>query len=53
MPVRGGYPQGTFAMERLLDLSAAKLGIDRAEIRSRNLVHERDALHDSSENAGR
>ena len=39
MPVRGaGYPQGTFAMERLLDLSAAKLGIDRAEIRSRNLV---------------
>jgi aerobic carbon-monoxide dehydrogenase large subunit len=39
MPVRGaGYPQGTFAMERLLDFSAAKLGIDRAEIRSRNLV---------------
>jgi carbon-monoxide dehydrogenase large subunit len=39
MPVRGaGYPQGTFAMERLLDLAAAKLGMDRAEIRRRNLI---------------
>jgi aerobic carbon-monoxide dehydrogenase large subunit len=39
MPVRGaGYPQGTFAMERLLDHAAAKLAIDRAEIRRRNLV---------------
>ncbi len=39
MPVRGaGYPQGTFAMERLLDLAAGRLGIDRAEIRRRNLV---------------
>ena len=44
MPVRGaGYPQGTFAMERLLDLAAAKLGIDRAEIRRRNLVPQ-DAM---------
>jgi carbon-monoxide dehydrogenase large subunit len=39
MPVRGaGYPQGTFAMERLLDLAAEKLAIDRAEIRRRNLI---------------
>jgi aerobic carbon-monoxide dehydrogenase large subunit len=39
IPVRGaGYPQGTFAMERLLDLVADKLGIDRAEVRSRNLI---------------
>jgi aerobic carbon-monoxide dehydrogenase large subunit len=39
MPVRGaGYPQGTFAMERLLDFAAAELGIDRAEIRRRNLI---------------
>ena len=39
MPVRGaGYPQGTFAIERLLDLAAARLGLDRAEIRRRNLV---------------
>ncbi|HEY5068057.1 MAG TPA: xanthine dehydrogenase family protein molybdopterin-binding subunit [Xanthobacteraceae bacterium] len=39
MPVRGaGYPQGTFAMERLLDLAANRLKIDRAEIRRRNLI---------------
>src|SRR5262249_45402668 len=39
MPVRGaGYPQGAFAMERLLDLAAEKLGIDRAAIRQRNLI---------------
>jgi aerobic carbon-monoxide dehydrogenase large subunit len=39
MPVRGaGYPQGAFAIERLLDLAASKLGLDRAEIRRRNLV---------------
>ncbi len=39
MPVRGaGYPQGTFAMERLLDLAADELGLDRAEIRRRNLI---------------
>src|SRR5262249_27283147 len=38
-PVRGaGYPEGCFAMERLLDAIARKLGIDRAEIRRRNLV---------------
>ena len=39
MPVRGaGYPQGTFAMERLLDFAATRLGLDRAEIRRRNLI---------------
>lgn len=39
MPVRGaGYPQGAFAIERLLDLAAGRIGIDRAEIRRRNLV---------------
>jgi aerobic carbon-monoxide dehydrogenase large subunit len=39
MPVRGaGYPQGAFAIERLLDFAASKLGLDRAEIRRRNLV---------------
>jgi aerobic carbon-monoxide dehydrogenase large subunit len=38
-PVRGaGQPQGVFAMERLLDRAAQSLGIDRAEIRRRNLV---------------
>ncbi|HEY5128678.1 MAG TPA: molybdopterin cofactor-binding domain-containing protein, partial [Bradyrhizobium sp.] len=38
-PVRGaGQPQGIFVMERLLDLAAHELKIDRAEIRRRNLV---------------
>ncbi len=39
IPVRGaGYPQGCFAMERLMDRVAQALGLDRAEVRSRNLV---------------
>ena len=39
MPVRGaGYPEGAFAMERLLDAIAQKLDLDRAEVRRRNLV---------------
>jgi carbon-monoxide dehydrogenase large subunit len=38
-PVRGaGQPQGVFAMERLLDAAAKALGLDRTEIRRRNLV---------------
>jgi aerobic carbon-monoxide dehydrogenase large subunit len=37
--VRGaGYPQAAFAMERMLDLVAVKLGLDRAEVRRRNLI---------------
>ena len=37
--VRGaGQPQGVFVMERLLDLAAREMNIDRAEIRRRNLV---------------
>jgi carbon-monoxide dehydrogenase large subunit len=39
MPVRGaGYPEGAFAMERVLDAIADELGLDRAEVRRRNLV---------------
>jgi carbon-monoxide dehydrogenase large subunit len=38
-PVRGaGQPQGVFAMERLLDLVSRELGLDRAEVRLRNLI---------------
>jgi carbon-monoxide dehydrogenase large subunit len=38
-PVRGaGQPQGAFVMERLLDRAAQALGLDRAEIRRRNLI---------------
>jgi aerobic carbon-monoxide dehydrogenase large subunit len=37
--VRGaGYPQASFAMERLLDTVAREIGIDRAELRRRNLI---------------
>jgi carbon-monoxide dehydrogenase large subunit len=38
-PVRGaGRPQAVFAMERLLDRAARELGLDRAELRRRNLI---------------
>lgn len=37
--VRGaGYPQAAFAMERLMDMVAHELGLDRAEVRRRNLI---------------
>ena len=37
--VRGaGYPQAAFAMERLLDLVAREMQLDRAEVRRRNLI---------------
>src|SRR5262249_24290599 len=37
--VRGaGYPQAAFAMERLIDLVARELKLDRAEVRARNLI---------------
>ena len=38
-PYRGaGRQHGVFVMERLLDLAARQLGIDRAEIRRRNML---------------
>ncbi|MCC6949612.1 MAG: xanthine dehydrogenase family protein molybdopterin-binding subunit [Bradyrhizobiaceae bacterium] len=38
-PFRGaGRPEATLAIERLLDIAAHRLGLDRAEIRRRNLV---------------
>ena len=38
-PVRGaGRPQAVFVMERLLDLAAARLGMDRVALRERNLI---------------
>ncbi|MEM5383815.1 xanthine dehydrogenase family protein molybdopterin-binding subunit [Paraburkholderia phymatum] len=43
-PYRGaGRPEATHVIERMLDLAAGELGIDRAEIRRRNLV-PRDKL---------
>ena len=38
-PYRGaGRPEATLVIERLLDLAAVRLGIDRIELRRRNLV---------------
>ena len=38
-PTRGaGRPQGTYVMERLLDRLAARLNLNRAELRRRNLI---------------
>lgn len=34
----GGRPQGNFAMERMMDRLADELGLDRSEVRRRNLV---------------
>jgi carbon-monoxide dehydrogenase large subunit len=37
--VRGaGYPQASFVMERMMDIAAYELGLDRAELRRRNLI---------------
>ncbi len=38
-PYRGaGRQHGVFVIERLLDIAARELGIDRAEIRRRNFI---------------
>ncbi len=38
-PVRGaGRPQGTFAMERLMDRIAREIGLDKVDVRRRNLI---------------
>ncbi|MEE2955328.1 MAG: xanthine dehydrogenase family protein molybdopterin-binding subunit [Pseudomonadota bacterium] len=46
--VRGaGYPQGNFAMERLLDRVARELKIGREEIRRRNLISAKEMPYTS------
>jgi carbon-monoxide dehydrogenase large subunit len=41
VPYRGaGRPEAQHAIERLLDIAARRLGLDRAEIRRRNLVRK-------------
>jgi carbon-monoxide dehydrogenase large subunit len=38
-PIRGaGRPQGIYVVERMLDIAAKELGIDRVEIRKRNFI---------------
>lgn len=45
-PYRGaGRQHGVFVMERLLDLAAGELGIDRAEIRRLNFLQPEDFPH--------
>jgi aerobic carbon-monoxide dehydrogenase large subunit len=47
-PYRGaGRQHGVFVMERLLDLAARQLGIDRAEIRRRNFLLPEDFPYDN------
>lgn len=39
VPYRGaGRPEATYTIERLIDIAARRLGLDRAELRRRNLV---------------
>ena len=39
-PFRGaGRPEATHAMERILDIAARRLGIDRIDLRRQNMVH--------------
>src|SRR5262249_43557385 len=46
-PVRGaGRPQAVFVMERMLDLAAERLGLDRVVIRERNLIQPNEFPYD-------
>ena len=46
-PVRGaGRPQAVFVMERMLDLAAARLGLDRVLLRMRNLIQPDEFPYD-------
>ncbi|MCX8200950.1 MAG: xanthine dehydrogenase family protein molybdopterin-binding subunit, partial [Candidatus Caldarchaeum sp.] len=47
-PVRGaGRPDAVYVMERVMDIAADKLGIDRAEIRRRNLIQPNEFPYDT------
>ncbi len=37
-----GRPEGNYYMERALDIAASELGIDRIELRKRNMIRPRD-----------
>src|SRR5437773_4497838 len=46
-PVRGaGRPQAVFVMERMLDLAAERLGLDRIALRERNLIQPDEFPYD-------
>ena len=45
-PYRGaGRPEAVFAVERTMDVAARRLGIDRVELRRRNLLQPHDLPH--------
>ncbi len=47
-PYRGaGRPEGAYVMERMLDHAADVLGIDRVELRRRNLIQPHELPHDT------
>ncbi|MGH2448091.1 MAG: xanthine dehydrogenase family protein molybdopterin-binding subunit [Chloroflexota bacterium] len=47
-PLRGGgRPQGVFVVERMMDALADELGLDRAEVRRRNLLQSDDFPYDT------
>jgi len=47
-PYRGaGRPEATFAIERLIDLAAEEMGIDRIDLRRRNLIPESAMPYDT------
>ncbi|MEM0440399.1 MAG: xanthine dehydrogenase family protein molybdopterin-binding subunit [Candidatus Caldarchaeum sp.] len=47
-PVRGaGRPDAVYVMERTMDIAAQKLGLDRAEIRRRNLIQPHELPYDT------
>lgn len=47
-PYRGaGRPEATYAVERVIDLAALELGIDRVELRRRNLIPESAMPYDT------
>jgi aerobic carbon-monoxide dehydrogenase large subunit len=47
-PYRGaGRPEATFAIERLIDLAAEEMGIDRVELRRRNVIPQSAMPYDT------
>ena len=47
-PYRGaGRPEATYVTERLIDTAAARLGIDRVDLRRRNLIPESAMPYDN------
>ncbi len=47
VPVRGaGRPEATFVIERSIDMVARELGLDRAEVRRRNLIRPDEMPYD-------